>query len=497
MEEQARRSDRKRRASHLTPQRRKFSGSRFPVPTENGNREQGNGELACGGDFIAASWQEGVRRSVVFAGLLLSLLFWARSHPAGDQLNLLARGWLFAAKEQWIHYGNPTSSGGAAPGGLTSLLVGAPLVVWQHHRATVIPILLTHCAAYFLLDRLLRTLLTRRERLMFALLYWLNPWRIYFSGFLWNPNYLFLFGALHLRTAYQQRNRASGAASALHTLSIGLAFQLHNSAVLLGIATLVLLLRKRMRFHWPAAIAGALASALMLIPWLRAVIRNPELLPVSDGFLGRGLLHVHPMLRGVLYWIRYPSLYVSEKWTRLDFATAAGTRFDRLAAQPLEVFLTIAGVLTALAAIAANIWFFRKTQMDQPGAAEGREWLWSYVRNCFLAALITFALAPTTVMSWQVLLLFHASVLPVAFWCAEKLGGMPSERERKIVWGYASVSILVSLVLAFGSPQFRCGGRDDVRFPLREDYEMLRDLQIQQECPWPVDRRNGWSPDVL
>ena len=52
-----------------------------------------------------------------------------RSQVGGDQLNLLARGWLLAARGQFIPYGNPLSTGGKAPGGITSLLVGLPLSV--------------------------------------------------------------------------------------------------------------------------------------------------------------------------------------------------------------------------------------------------------------------------------------------------------------------------------------------------------------------------------
>ena len=70
-------------------------------------------------------------------GLLISLIMLARSQVGGDQFNLLARGWLLADEGVWIQYGNPTSAGGNEPGGLTSLLVGLPLMVWRDYRAPV------------------------------------------------------------------------------------------------------------------------------------------------------------------------------------------------------------------------------------------------------------------------------------------------------------------------------------------------------------------------
>ena len=60
-------------------------------------------------------------------GLGISLAMVARSQVAGDQLNLLARGWLLAEEGRFIPYGNPMSTGGKAPGGVTTLLVGLPL----------------------------------------------------------------------------------------------------------------------------------------------------------------------------------------------------------------------------------------------------------------------------------------------------------------------------------------------------------------------------------
>src|SRR5260370_22888236 len=69
------------------------------------------------------------------AGLVLAALLVARSQVGGDQLNLLARGWLLAARRQMVWFGNPMSTGGKAPGGVTSLLVGLPLLLWRDHRA--------------------------------------------------------------------------------------------------------------------------------------------------------------------------------------------------------------------------------------------------------------------------------------------------------------------------------------------------------------------------
>ena len=144
------------------------------------------------------------------AGLAISLGMVARSQVGGDQLNLLARGWLLAENGQWISYGNPMSTGGKAPGGVTSLFVGLPLLLWRDHRAASALVLLFHVAAYLILDGTLRRILSPFERVLLAMLYWLNPWQLYFAAFLWNPNYLFLFAAIHLWSALAQRRVGRG-----------------------------------------------------------------------------------------------------------------------------------------------------------------------------------------------------------------------------------------------------------------------------------------------
>ncbi|HXU47014.1 MAG TPA: hypothetical protein VN783_15910, partial [Thermoanaerobaculia bacterium] len=258
-------------------------------------------------------------------GLAISLLMLWRSQVGGDQLNLLARGWLLAVEGQLIPDGNPLSTGGNSPGAFTSLIVGLPLLVWRDHRAPTVVILLLHLAAYALLDRIVRRDLGERARLPLALLWWLSPWRLYSSGFLWNPNYLFLFGPLHLWAIRRQRERPDLLASAVLVAGMGLAFELHPSALLLIASAGLLWLRRSFRIHWVGAALGALVVAITLVPWVAAAGQQPAIVAAHKGFLGRGLLYVFPLLRGVSYWLRYSSLSVGGKMANYDFAPAFGS----------------------------------------------------------------------------------------------------------------------------------------------------------------------------
>ncbi len=243
-------------------------------------------------------------------GLAISLLMLARAQVAGDGISLLSRGWLLAAKDIWVPFGNPvaSSAGGYVPGGLTALVVGLPLKLWMHPRAPVVLILICHLVAYLMLDRVVGEALGRRARLVFAVVYWLNPWRVHQSAWLDNSNYVFLTGALHTWACYRQRHTASFLHSALLVGGVGLTFQLHVDAMILVIAAVLLWLRGGWRPHWGGVAVGAAVTVGALVPFFLEVAREPRLLPGSEGYLGRNFVQVWPPFKGVLYWFRYASL---------------------------------------------------------------------------------------------------------------------------------------------------------------------------------------------
>jgi hypothetical protein len=308
------------------------------------------------------------------AGLGLAALMVARSQVGGDQLNLLARGWLLATRRQMVWFGNPLSTGGKAPGGITSLLVGLPLLLWRDHRAATEAVALCHLAAFLVLDRTLARIVSPWERLPFAILYWLSPWQLYFGTFLWNPNYLFLGGAVHLATAWRLRRAPGLAASLLHTATLVLGMQIHPSFLLLATASALLWWRGYLRPHAGGAALGAALGALPLVPWAREVIAHPAVLAeVHKGFPGRGLLFSLP--RGILYWLRYSSLSLAGRSGLFDFTEAFGAAADRRLSPFFRALTEGVGPATVALPLLANLWLWRRwrrraRQHEGPAAAQ-------------------------------------------------------------------------------------------------------------------------------
>lgn len=439
---------------------------------------------------------------VFAAGLIFTGLYWTRSQVAGDQLNMLARGWLLVAEGEWVPFGLGTSAGGKAPGGFTSLIVGGPLMVWQHHRAPALVIVLSNLAGYFLLDRIVARELGPIARFLFAVLYWLNPWRLYYSGFLWNPNYLLPLGALHFWTLYRQRQRPEFWASFLQVLALGLAAQLHASVATLVILSLLLWWRGYFRFHWPAVALALVLIAASLVPWALASLQDVNLLPSGASQHGRLLQSLLSVARGVGYWIRYSALIGSSTVLCLDFGFLPRALAGDTLRQGIQV---VVGLATLPIAIWANLRLWRGSTGWWRRPAESpvfKTWLQGVVRWGLVGVLLACTITPTAVMSWQLLTVFHLAVMPLVLLGLDLVeeGRWDSVRQGAAV--YAVIGIFMIVAIGFGSPMYRCGGEtcgamNATPPPLRANHEMLDALGINDTCRYQVDVPGGWWPDVL
>ncbi len=425
-----------------------------------------------------------------------------RSQTAGDQLYLLARGWMLVSEGWLVPFGSPMSGGGCEPGSLTSLLVGLPLLLARDYRVANVLVLATHVVAYVILDRSLRRALGPRERLLFSVAYWLNPWRLYFSAYLWNPNWLFVLGAAHLATAMAQRARPSFWQSLAHVLVLGAAAQLHASVVILVALSALLWWRGLMRPSLAGLLVGGLLVLASLIPWMLELARHPELMPVQEGFLGRGLLLVHPLAKGLMTWLRYASLFVPRQPRRLDFTPALGEDADAILAPLAGGVALVVGIASLLPSAMAQAWLWRRRGDLRfgpiPPEEPGREWLLGYARLATIAAALAFAASPTTAMMWQGFIALHAAVLVLPIWCDERIGTSP----RRVLFlrgatAWALFALILDLAFALGGPMYRRGGRQAVAVVVREPLEMLDALRVDELSTIRIEPESGARSRIL
>jgi hypothetical protein len=457
------------------------------------------------GETVGGRRPRSRRTALLFASVLtISLVMLARSQVGGDQLNLLARGWLVVTRGEWTHAGLPTSAGGNAPGSLTTVLMAVPMLVWRDHRSPAVLILLAHVGAWFLLARTLRGVLRREERWLLALLFWVNPWRVHFSTFVWNANFMVPLGVLYLATCWQLRRRSRFWPSLGHVAAIGAAAQLHASFAILVVTSALLTVRRQIRPHWGGAACGAALVGASLVPWASVALGAGGLQLGGEGFLGRGLLYGFPVLRGAYYWLRYASLHLPRHGnadaTTFDFSATLGDGADGALVPVLGVVTRVIAPLTVIVPILATVWLWRHGTLRR--AASGspwsdRRWLRGYLQTGMVAALISFALSPTTIMSWQGFVVLPAAVLPVVLYLEVLRRAGRATWVRRVTTGYLAVSLVLLLAMAVGAPHFRPGGRHAHAIALRADHPMLHDLGIDRIGSVTIDPVNGWWPDAL
>jgi hypothetical protein len=413
-------------------------------------------------------------------GFSIGLLMVRNSQLSGDQMAMLDLGWQLARHHVWVAHGMLTSAGGYSPGGLTGLLTGIQLLLWSDYRSPALFILIFNGAAFLLLMRTVRPALTESGQLLLLLLVWLSPWHLYFSSHLWDPNYMFVFAVLHLATAQRMWRYDEVWTTAAHVLILGLGVQIHTSAAVLCILSLLLYLKGLIRVNWKGFALGLLLCVASLVPWMLAVSHQPELMPWGKGFPLRGLLYVFPLLRGILYWVKISSLSLAGQMEDFNFAPTLGVTLDTVL-RPLASSLTI---LTHVSVVACG-WlqwrYFRKRFLlpfrTKRIPSHPRGWLQLYVAASLWAGLIAFALSPTTIMHWQVLVALPASTLAVIMSTEVLARSRFRLQVRRVarVWSVAAVALLFCEAAA--SPIYRCG-----TYRLQAASAILADLHVSMEC---------------
>lgn len=442
-------------------------------------------------DMARVTWRS--RPYLVAAGIILALgvaiQVWlaCRGTVGGDQRILLDLGLDYARTGHLEPVAKTSSGGGSVPGALLQLVIGLPLRVWQDPRSPVALAGLFHLVAGIVLARTLTQAAGGRQAVFFLAVWWLSPWRLYHSGFLWEPAYLVLPAAVHLWASWRLRENARFIPSAVLAATLLLTFQIHMSAMLLLVLTAILVARRLVRLSWAGAAAGAVAGAIPLAPTLRAALAGtlPPLMP-TDGYFGYGLVKIYPVLRGLAYWFRLGSPDIGRRLAQVVFLDPAWAGADawrtgvRVAVLVLA-WLAMASV--ALAVVASWSWL-RQGRGSAAGSAAGttgtgtgatgttggdrasdpgRQWLRRYSLAAFAALLAAAALSPVTVQGWHVLVALPAACLPVSFWLADHWA---SRRlvVRCVVVAFLLLRIPVIAVIGLGHEAY--GGKVPAEAPV-------------------------------
>ena len=183
---------------------------------------------------------------ILVTGILMQIWFWLRSVWIYlDQVDLYRLGMVFVRDGDLLPFGKLSTGGFPIPGVVLELLVGLPLTLWLDLRSSTLVLVFFHLAAVLILSRVLSKDFGWGFAAVYLAILWLSPWRLFHSAFLWETNYLILPAALHLAACRSLRTQGELGASALLAATLLLSIQMHGSALILILATGILLSRQR------------------------------------------------------------------------------------------------------------------------------------------------------------------------------------------------------------------------------------------------------------
>ena len=369
-----------------------------------------------------------IQISLLVLGLLLAWFYAEHQILTGDQTQMLYKGYMGAYKQTWINYGNAASAVGNVPGSMISYVVALPVMIYDSPMAPMVFLFFLHLLSYFLLDAVIKDIYKADVRLIFLVLYWLNPWFV-FENILYNPSYLFFFSALHIWSAYKQKDKSSFLYSTLHVLAIGLALQFHYSWIILSLISLYLLYRNMVKVNWWGVAFAALLIGISLIPYMQAVMQNSAITHHADDtgrYIGWGGVHVYPVLKSFIYWLRYGSFFFPNK-------LIASAHFDWLGASHIvqmifvyayKAVLFSVGAFTVYISYKANRYFYDlvkgKLFTRNEAVKTKEEWLLLYVFGALIGVFISSILSPIIFSYWHLIIVFPFAIIPVVVYLKDK-----------------------------------------------------------------------------
>lgn len=400
--------------------------------------------------------------SLFIIGLLFAILYSSQQIVTGNQEQMLDKGYLGANQGIWLSYGNAASTVGNVPGSLSAYIIGIPLKLWFSPWAPMVFLILLHICSFILFDAVIKKIFNPQIRLVFMLLYWFNPWFL-FENSLYNPSYLFFFTALHFWTAFHLRQKQSFVYSFLHLLAIGMAMQLHYSWPILVIISSFLFFRGIIKIQWLGILTATLVIFISLIPYFQELQVNHVIsqnIKSNDRYIGWGGLHIYPVLKALLYWLRYASFLFTDKLT-------LGATFSWLSTNPLvqaiamyswRALLYVIGGLTLLFTLRVNYAAWIKIKAIILRKSNNTElsldnWLLLYVVGTLIAILISASLSPIIFSHWHLIIIFPIALFPILSYTNDWLNNQ-SKTLSKYLLPVVFYFLIVNLIAANDSKKF-------------------------------------------
>ncbi len=378
---------------------------------------------------------------VVFSGA--SLAYQNTQHFTFDQLQMLLKGFHALFTGEYLPWGNEASALGNLPGYVSSFVIGFPLRLHASVESLLIFQLLIRIAGIIIFANALTLLYGRKVVLFGTFVFALSPWMLY-QTMLYNPAYLALGSAAAFNCLIRLRSPKYGATelsavgrfvlSLILVLAVGYCLQLHFSWPVLAATIGIMWLRRDLKVSYSGIIVGIALVALSLWPFVEVVRVNPSLLTnpsayAQDRYLGYGLVNVYPVFKGLLYWLRFGSLLVTQKAIVPPIQESFTLAFTVLCYIWIGLSSLVGGLSVVFAAL-CNYFTIKKLPKELPSAVANLQPGIPSITLCYelsaklrlsraitisalLAVLVAAAAAPLVLNFWQIAVIIPFAMIPV------------------------------------------------------------------------------------
>ncbi len=306
-----------------------------------------------------------------------------------------------------------------------TLVILLPLQVIDNAYSPLISLIIIKLIAGLLFISGLKPYLKSNTIVWFVILYFLSPWLLYLSHFSY-VSYLDLGVALFFKatSVLAQRQTTPGVRTIwtiVMLLGIAWCVQFHHAWTILAFTTAFLLLFRIIKITLLGFFCGLLAAGGLT--YLFAIAVSNDIYSYlerlfSDSYFGYGLVHVYPVLKSVLYWVRFSSTLVqNDLLIKADFAWMTSSEVVEQGIRYLWLGITyIVGACSLFFSLCSNYLVIRNAPSIinlQPKTNQPHYFLPGISIAMLLGVIIYASLAPYLLKSSDLILCFGVSLIPI------------------------------------------------------------------------------------
>ncbi len=391
----------------------------------------------------------------VLAVIIAAHLVLAVFYCLNQNLDPGSEGYAMLSEGAFNHYSKQTLD--LTNDSLKSIMISAPMNLWENTLAPVILLIFLRLLAFFLVYRELSGIFSRETMLWFAGVFLLSPWILY-STTLGADAYLQLGAAAYLISSLKLTRSGLPRSStflwtAVHLFSIAWCLALSPSWGVLLIASVILWIKGTIHPNIGGIIASLAVFAVIFIPYVNQLSSDENAtvyLSHSYVYPGHGVVYMYPLVKGLMYWVRYTStLFQNEILFQTGFewtGAGEGAQYAMRCVWIGTMFVT--GVLTALISTMATYVMIREIRPVMSRDTFEKSWLerLETVSAAMLPAIVIYvAVTPYALGSGTLSVCYIFAMVPLLV-VIEKFSGVSAGRH--LAW-LGAVLIFLTAVNAF------------------------------------------------